>query len=200
MSAEYRFDGQVAVVTGAGGNPSLGRAHAMLLAARGASVVVNDIGRDPESPGYVGSASAEAVAAEIRAAGGHAIASTASVATERGAAQIVGAAIDAFGRIDVLVNNAGISITAPFDVLSVRDFSRHIEINLMGTYHCCHAAWPQMKAQGHGRIVNVTSASMTGYADQSAYAASKGGIWALTRALAAEGLAHGIHVNALSPG
>jgi NAD(P)-dependent dehydrogenase (short-subunit alcohol dehydrogenase family) len=200
MSGEYRFDGRVAVVTGAGGNPSLGRAHALLLASRGASVVVNDIGRDPESPGYTDSASAEAVAAEICDAGGKAVTSTASVATDEGAAQIVGAAIEAFGRIDILVNNAGISITAPFDVMSVRDFARHIEINLMGTYHCCHAAWPHMKAQGFGRIVNTTSGSMAGYIDQAAYAASKGGVWSLTRALAAEGMAHGIHVNALSPG
>ncbi|EJL23172.1 SDR family NAD(P)-dependent oxidoreductase [Novosphingobium sp. AP12] len=200
MSAEYRFDGRVAVVTGAGGNPSLGRAHALLLASRGASVVVNDIGRDPESPGYTGTASAEAVAAEIREAGGKAVANTASVATEEGAAEIVGTAIEAFGQIDILVNNAGISITAPFDAMSVRDFARHIEINLLGTYHCCHAAWPYMKAQGFGRIVNTTSGSMAGYVDQAAYAASKGGVWSLTRALAAEGMAHGIHVNALSPG
>lgn len=200
MSGEHRFDGRVALVTGAGGNPSLGRAHALLLASRGASVVVNDIGRDPESPGYTGSASAEAVAAEIREAGGKAVASTASVATEAGAARIVGTAIAAFGRIDILVNNAGISITAPFDAMSVRDFARHIEINLMGSYYCCHAAWPHMKAQGFGRIVNTTSGSMTGYIDQAAYAASKGGVWSLTRALAAEGMAHGIQVNALSPG
>lgn len=200
MSSFYRFDGRVAVVTGAGGNPSLGRAHALLLASRGASVVVNDIGRDPEQPGFADSASAQAVADEIVAAGGRAVASTASVASEEGAAEIVAAAIDAFGRLDILVNNAGISITAPFDAMTPRDFARHIETNLMGTYHCCRAAWPHMKAQGYGRIVNTTSGAMTGFADQAAYAASKGGIWSMSRALAAEGMRHGIQVNAVSPG
>lgn len=200
MSTSYRFDGRVAVVTGAGGNPSLGRAHALLLAARGACVVVNDIGSDPEARGYPGTASAEAVAEEIRASGGKAVASTASVASESGAASIVELALDTYGRLDILVNNAGISITAPFDVMSARDFARHIEINLMGTVHCCRAAWPHMKAQGYGRVVNTTSAAMAGYVDQAAYAASKGGLWSLTRALAAEGATHGIQVNAVSPG
>lgn len=200
MSGDYRFDGRVAVVTGAGGDPSLGRAHALLLAARGASVVVNDIGFDAETPGYEGRASAEAVAAEIRATGGKAVASTASVASEEGGAAIIEAALQAFGRIDILVNNAGISIGAPFDTMTSRDFERHIQINLMGAYYCCRAAWPHMKAQGYGRIVNTTSASMTGFGDQAAYATSKGGLWSLTRALAAEGAGLGIHVNALSPG
>lgn len=198
--AEFRFEGRTAIVTGAGGNPSLGRAHALLLAARGANVVVNDIGSDPEQRHYPGAASAEAVAAEIRAAGGRAVANTASVATPDGAEAIVGAALDAFGSVDILVNNAGISIGAPFDVISPRDIQRHIDINLMGTIWCSRAAWPHMKAAGYGRIVNITSSSMTGFANQAAYAASKGGIWSLTRALAAEGEALGIKVNAVSPG
>lgn len=200
MSDLLRFDGRVAVVTGAGGNPSLGRAHAMLLAERGASVVVNDIGHDPETPGYTGRADAGAVAREIRQAGGRAVASTASVASEAGAQSIIDTAFEAFGRIDILVNNAAISIGAPFDVMTAHDFERHIGINLMGAYYCCRAAWPRMKAQGYGRIVNTTSSSMTGFADQAAYATSKGGLWSLTRALAAEGARLGIQVNALSPG
>lgn len=199
-SDQHRFDGRVAVVTGAGGNPGLGRAHALLLASRGASVVVNDIGGDPGSSNTADTASADAVVDEIRRAGGLAVPSYASVASEAGADEIVATALDAFGRIDILVNNAGISITAPFDVMTAHDFARHIEINLMGSYHCSRAAWPHMKAQGYGRIVNTTSAAMTGYADQAAYAASKGGVWSMSRALAAEGLRHGIHVNALSPG
>ncbi|RZK03427.1 MAG: SDR family NAD(P)-dependent oxidoreductase [Novosphingobium sp.] len=197
--SDYRFDGRTAIVTGAGGNPSLGRAHALLLASRGAKVLVNDIGVDPEQRHYPGAASAEAVAAEIRAAGGKAIANTASVATPEGAEAIVQAALDAFGAVDILVNNAGISIGAPFDAISPRDIQRHIDINLMGSIWCSRAAWPHMKAAGYGRIVNITSASMTGFADQVAYAASKGGVWSLTRALAAEGAAHGIKVNAVSP-
>jgi NAD(P)-dependent dehydrogenase (short-subunit alcohol dehydrogenase family) len=102
--------------------------------------------------------------------------------------------------VDILVNNAGISIGAPFDVISPRDIQRHFDINLMGTVWCSRAAWPHMKSAGYGRIVNITSSSMTGFANQAAYAASKGGAWSLTRALAAEGEALGIKVNAVSPG
>ena len=197
---ELRFDGRTAIVTGAGGNPSLGRAHALLLAARGANVVVNDIGRDPEQRNYPGVASAEAVAEEIRAAGGRAVASNDSVASLEGAEAIVRTALEAFGGVDILVNNAGISIGAPFDEITPRDIQRHIDINLMGVIWCSHAAWSHMKAGGHGRIVNTTSSSMTGFANQAAYAASKGGVWSLTRALAAEGERFGIKVNAVSPG
>ena len=195
-----RFEGRTAIVTGAGGNPSLGRAHALLLANRGANVVVNDIGSHPEMKGYPGVASAESVAAEIREAGGNAVADTHSVASEEGAGAIIQCALDTFGSADILINNAAISITAPFDVMTRRDFRRHIEINLMGAYYMAHAAWPQMKAAGYGRIVNMTSSAMTGSSGQAAYAASKGGLWSLTRALAAEGAALGIKVNAVSPG
>ena len=184
-----RFDGRTAIVTGAGGNPGLGRAHALLLAARGANVVVNDVGADPA-----------AVADEIRAAGGTAVANTVSVASEEGAAAIVAAALDAFGGIDILVNNAAISLAAPIDAMTAEDLSRHIAVNLMGAMWTCRAAWPHMKARGYGRIVNTTSAAMTGFANQAAYATSKGGLWSLTRALAAEGAAFGIKVNAVSPG
>jgi NAD(P)-dependent dehydrogenase (short-subunit alcohol dehydrogenase family) len=197
---QLRFEGRTAIVTGAGGNPSLGRAHALLLAARGANVLVNDIGRDPEARHYPGAASAEAVAEEIRAAGGRAVASTDSVTTPEGAEAIVRTALEAFGRVDILVNNAGISIGAPFDQITPRDIQRHIDVNLMGTIWCSRAAWPHMMAAGYGRIVNITSSSMTGFANQAAYAASKGGIWSLTRALAAEGQGLGIKVNAVSPG
>jgi NAD(P)-dependent dehydrogenase (short-subunit alcohol dehydrogenase family) len=197
---QLRFDGRTAIVTGAGGNPSLGRAHAMLLASRGAQVVVNDIGSDPEMRHYPGTASAEKVAAEIRAAGGKAVADTNSVATSEGAQAIIGTALDAFGGVDILVNNAAISIGAAIDAMTPRDFQRHVDINLMGSIWCCRAAWPHMKRQGYGRIVNTTSSSMTGFADHVAYAASKGGVWSLTRCLAAEGAPLGIRVNAVSPG
>jgi NAD(P)-dependent dehydrogenase (short-subunit alcohol dehydrogenase family) len=138
---KWRFDGRTAIVTGAGGNPSLGRAHALLLAARGARVVVNDIGRDPETPGYSGTASAEDVAREIRAAGGKTVADTHSVASEEGAAAIVQAALDAFGGIDILVNNAGISIAAPFDEMTPRDFRRHI-----GALKACFTCWARHRS------------------------------------------------------
>jgi NAD(P)-dependent dehydrogenase (short-subunit alcohol dehydrogenase family) len=197
---QLRFDGRTAIVTGAGGNPSLGRAHALLLAERGANVVVNDIGRDPETPGYSGTASAQQVADEIIALGGKAIADTNSVASPEGADAIVRTALDAFGGIDILVNNAGISIAAPFDQITDRDFRRHIDINLMGPVWLCRAAWGQMRAQGYGRIVNITSGAMTGFAWLTAYGASKGGLFSFTRALAAEGEPLGIKVNAVNPG
>jgi NAD(P)-dependent dehydrogenase (short-subunit alcohol dehydrogenase family) len=196
---QLRFDGRTAVVTGAGGNPSLGRAHAMLLASRGANVVVNDIGRDPELRHYPGAASAEAVAAEIVAAGGKAVANTDSVTTPEGAEAIVRTALEAFGSIDILVNNAGVCINAPLAEMSPRDISKHIEVNLMGSIWCSRAAWPHMVAAGYGRIVNITSGSMMGYASQVAYAAAKGGIWTMTRSLAAEADGTGIKVNAVSP-
>jgi NAD(P)-dependent dehydrogenase (short-subunit alcohol dehydrogenase family) len=195
-----RFEGRTAVVTGAGGDPSLGRAHALLLAARGANVIVNDIGHDPESPGYSGAASAEAVAEEIRALGGKAVADNHSVATEEGAEAIIRAALDAFGGVDILVNNAGISIAAPFDEMTSRDVRRHIDINLMGPIWTCRAAWRHMRAKGYGRIVNITSGALAGFSLLAAYGASKGGLWSLTRALAAEGASLGIQVNAVNPG
>jgi len=197
---ELRFDGRTAVITGAGGNPSLGRAHALLLAARGANVVVNDIGSDPEMKHYPGQASAEAVAAEIRAAGGKAVADANSVATPEGGEAIIRTALDAFGGIDILINNAAVSIGAPFAAMTPHDFQRHIDVNLMGAVWTCRAAWPHMEKAGYGRIVNTTSASMTGFANQSAYVTSKGGLWSLTRALAAEGAGCGIKANAISPG
>jgi NAD(P)-dependent dehydrogenase (short-subunit alcohol dehydrogenase family) len=197
---ELRFDGQTAIVTGAGGNPSLGRAYALLLGERGANVVVNDIGRDPEARHYPGTASAEAVAHEIRTAGGKAIAAEGSIATSEGARAIVAMAIDAFGRVDILVNNAGICINAPFDTISDRDIERHVEVNVLGAIWMSRAVWPLMKRQAYGRVVNITSGSMTGFVDQVIYAATKGAAWSLTRGLAAEGAAFGIRANAVSPG
>ena len=196
---QLRFDGRTAIVTGAGGNPSLGRAHAMLLASRGANVVVNDIGTS-KAPNYEGQASAEAVAAEIRAAGGKAVADTHSVADEHGAAAIVQSALDAFGSVDIVINNAGISIAAAVDEMTPADFRLHIEVNLLGPWYLARAAWPHMKAAGYGRIVNITSGSMAGYANQAAYASSKGGLWSLTRTLATEGIPLGIKANAVNPG
>jgi NAD(P)-dependent dehydrogenase (short-subunit alcohol dehydrogenase family) len=199
-AGKLRFDGRTAIVTGAGGNPSLGRAHALLLGARGANVVVNDIGRDPETPGYSDTASAAAVAEEIRALGGNAVADVHSVATEDGAAAVVQTALDAFGGVDILVNNAGISIAAPFDEMTSRDFRRHIDVNLMGPIWTCRAAWPHMHAKGYGRIVNITSGALAGFTWLVAYGTSKGGLLSLTRSLAAEGASLGIKANAVNPG
>lgn len=197
---EFRFDGRTVIVTGAGGNPGLGRAHALLFGARGANVVVNDIAIDPEARHYPGRPDAEGVAEEIRAAGGSAIAAEGSVADPEGAKAVVAKAIAAFGRVDALVNNAGVCINAPFDVISDRDITRHVDVNVMGSVWMARAVWPHMKQQGYGRIVNITSGSMTGFVDQVIYATTKGAAWSLTRGLAAEGAAHGISANAVSPG
>ncbi len=198
--AAGRFDGRTAIVTGAGGNPGLGRAHALLLAARGANVVVNDIDRDPESTHYDENASAQAVVAEIRAAGGQAIADTHSIATRSGAQAVIDAAMAEFGRIDILVNNAGLSLAGGFAEMTARDIERHIEVNLMGTIWTCHAAWPVMAGQGYGRIVNTASIAFAGLAAMVAYGASKGGVLGLSRGLAVEGASCGIKVNVINPG
>ncbi|MBW8784434.1 MAG: SDR family NAD(P)-dependent oxidoreductase [Novosphingobium sp.] len=197
---EYRFDGRTAIVTGAGGNPSLGRAYALLLAERGANVVINDIDELPAALGYPGVASAEAVAEEIRARGGKAVADTHSVTSEEGGAAIVQTALDAFGTVDILVNNAGICRVVSFEEMTPADFRQTIEVNLLGTVHTCRAAWQPMKERGYGRIVNVTSGSMTGLPWQTAYAAAKGGVFSFTRALASEGAEHGIKANTVMPG
>ncbi|SFG01099.1 NAD(P)-dependent dehydrogenase, short-chain alcohol dehydrogenase family [Novosphingobium sp. CF614] len=196
---ELRFDGQVAIVTGAGGNPGLGRAHAMLLASRGARVVVNDLGVGSDGTGREKS-NAEAVVQEIRDAGGEAVASLDSVADEESAKRIVQTALDAWGRLDILVNNAGIGCVAGFDEIRTADIHRLIDVHLMGHIWMSRAAWAPMVRAGYGRIVNTTSGAMFGMDGLTVYAAAKFGIYGLTRGLANEGAAHGIKVNALSPG
>lgn len=195
-----RLDGRTAIVTGAGGKPSLGRAYAILLAQLGANVVVNDIGANVETPNYSDVASAEAVVEEIRAFGGKAVADSNSVAAEDSASAIIETALVAFGGVDILVNNAAFYISAAFDELTPRDFAKHIEINLMGTVWTCRAAWPHMKAKRRGRIVNITSTSLVGAAGSTAYGASKGGILSFTRSLASEGEAFNIKANSVNPG
>lgn len=197
--SELRFDGQVAIVTGAGGNPGLGRSHAMLLAERGAKLIVNDFGKEPLGSERV-PASAEAVAAEINAAGGEAIANTGSVADEASAQAIVQSALDQWGRIDILVNNAGVGFLAGFDEIISADIRTMVEVHLMGAIWMCRAAWTPMLEAGYGRIVNTTSGGMMGMPGMTVYGAAKFGIFGLTRGLSVEGAAHGIRVNALSPG
>jgi NAD(P)-dependent dehydrogenase (short-subunit alcohol dehydrogenase family) len=196
---ELRFDGQVAIVTGAGGSANLGRSHARLLAARGAKVVVNDLGVGPGKK-RADPASAEAVAAEIVAAGGEAIADLHSVADEESAEAIVQAALDKWGRIDILINNAGYGIVAEFKEISSRDIARVVDVHLMGAIWMCRAAWPHMRKANYGRIVNTTSGGMFGMRGLSLYGAAKFGIYGLTRGLAVEGAEHKIKINALSPG
>jgi len=196
---ELRFDGRVAIVTGAGGqDPSLGRSHAKLLAQRGAKVVVNDLGVGPDGRNIL-RANAEQVADEICRAGGDAVADLHSVADEDGARQVVQTALDVWGRVDILVNNAGVCFMAHFDEISDADIRNVIDVHLMGTVWMCRAAWPHMRDAGYGRIVNTTSGAMFGLENLSIYGAAKGGIFGLTRGLAVEGAPIGVKVNALGP-
>lgn len=193
---ELRFDGQVVIVTGSG--RGLGRAHARLLAARGAAVVIADPGGDHRGRGGAVGVAAEA-AAEIRAVGGRAVATTMSVATAEGAQAIVDLAIAEFGRLDALVNNAGIAESVPFARTTEDLFRQYIEVHYLGSVFMARAAWQHLIAAGGGRIVNTVSGAMLGAPALVHYGAAKGAVWGLTRTLAAEGAAHGIAVNAIAP-
>ena len=137
---------------------------------------------------------------EIRAAGGQAVASTDSVATESGAEAIVRTAIDAFGGVDILINNAAISVASPIHEMRSADVQRHIDINLMGPIWLCRAVWPHMRAKGYGRIVNIGSGAFAGLDRLSIYGATKGGLFSLTRGIAIEGAPFGIKANVVQPG
>jgi NAD(P)-dependent dehydrogenase (short-subunit alcohol dehydrogenase family) len=198
MTDELRFDGRVAIVTGAGSNPGLGRAYALLLAARGAKVVVNDLGVGADGRSVVPN-DVHAVVAEIAERGGEAVADGHSVADEAGARAIVDTALDAWGRVDVVINNAGVCHMGSFDELTSADVRQMIDVHLMGTIWMCRAAWAPMRRSGYGRIVNITSGAMFGEPDLAVYGSAKSGIFGLTRGLALEGAALGIRVNAVGP-
>jgi NAD(P)-dependent dehydrogenase (short-subunit alcohol dehydrogenase family) len=194
-----RFDGRVAIVTGAGVNPGMGRAYARYLAQLGAKVVVNDLGVGPDGRRSV-RADPDAVVAEIVAAGGEAVADHHSVAEEASARAIVQTALDTWGRLDIVVNNAGVGIVAGFEEITTTDLRTMIDVHLFGTIWMCRAAWPVLREAGYGRIVNITSGGMFGMPGLTVYGAAKGGIFGLTRGLGLEGAPLGIRVNALSPG
>jgi NAD(P)-dependent dehydrogenase (short-subunit alcohol dehydrogenase family) len=191
------FSGRVAIVTGAGGG--LGRLHALGLAERGARVVVNDLGGAVDGSG--GSATAaQKVADEIRALGGEAIANGASVTDFTAVQAMVQQAVDAWGRVDVLVNNAGILRDKSFGKMDMADFDLVIQVHLMGAANCCKAVWPHMVAQKYGRIVMTTSSTgLYGNFGQANYGAAKLAQVGLMQSLAIEGAKHGIHANALAP-
>jgi NAD(P)-dependent dehydrogenase (short-subunit alcohol dehydrogenase family) len=197
-SVPLRFDGQVVIVTGAGSNPGLGRSYAHYLARRGAKVVVNDLGVGPDGRGVTASR-ADAVVEEIRAAGGVAVADTHSVATKDGAEAIVRTALDTYGRVDALVNNAGVLEYALFEALTVSDIEKMIASHLMGAIWMCRAVWPHMRQQGRGRIVNTVSGSVIGAKYSTIYGSTKAGIFGLTRNLAIEAAEFGIKVNSILP-
>lgn len=195
--ADIRFDGKVAIVTGAGGG--LGRAHALELARRGAKVVVNDLGGSVDGSGG-SSAAAEAVVAEIQAMGGEAIANGSSVTDDAGVALIVQQAMDAFGRIDILIANAGILRDKSFSKMELNDFKLVLDVHLMGTVKPAKAVWEIMRSQNYGRIVVTTSSSgLYGNFGQSNYGAAKLGIVGFMNTLKLEGQKNNIHVNAISP-
>jgi NAD(P)-dependent dehydrogenase (short-subunit alcohol dehydrogenase family) len=192
-----RFDGRVAIVTGAGGG--LGRQHALALAARGAKVVVNDLGGTLAGQGAT-PAAAQAVVDEIRAAGGEAIANGASVTDADAVQAMVDAGLAAWGRIDILVNNAGILRDKSFAKMSIDDFRAVVDVHLMGAVHCCKAVWDVMRAQNRGRIVMTTSSSgLYGNFGQANYGAAKMALVGLMQTLAIEGAKHDIRVNCLAP-
>lgn len=193
-----RFDDRVAVVTGAG--TGLGRCHALLLASRGAKVVVNDTGGGVDGRGSA-KAVAERVVAEIRDAGGEAVASHDSVATPEGAAAIVQTAIDTWGRIDILVNNAGMLRDKSFPKMTLEDYRDIVDVHFLGSMYTVRAAWPHMKERGYGRIVMTTSVAGTnGNFGQTNYGAAKMAVLGLMNCLAIEGRKNGILCNAISPG
>ena len=192
----YRFDGRVAIVTGAG--RGIGRAHALLLAERGASVVVNDLGGSMDGVG-VDQAVARTVADEIVANGGAAIADGSDVSTPEGGAALVDAAVREFGRLDVLVNNAGIIRWAGFPDADAENLAQHLAVHLGGSFNTTRAAWPQMVEQRYGRIVMTTSTGMFGLPTNLSYAAAKAAVIGLTRSLTTAGAEHGIKVNLIAP-
>ncbi|MFZ6688084.1 SDR family NAD(P)-dependent oxidoreductase [Undibacterium sp. SXout11W] len=191
------FKGRVAIVTGAGGG--LGREHALALAARGAKVVVNDLGGARDGSGSSLTA-AQAVVEEIRAAGGEAIANGASVTDFAAVQAMVTETIAQWGRVDILINNAGILRDKSFAKMDIDDFKLVMDVHLMGAVHCCKAVWPVMTEQKYGRIVMTTSSSgLYGNFGQSNYGAAKLALVGLMQTLSLEGAKYDIRVNSLAP-
>jgi NAD(P)-dependent dehydrogenase (short-subunit alcohol dehydrogenase family) len=191
------FDGKVAIITGAGGG--LGRSHALELARRGARVVVNDLGGSVDGIG-ASLGPAALVVDEINSLGGEAVANTDSVATPGGGAAIVQSAIDAFGRVDIVINNAGILRDKAFHNMEADLLDPVLDVHLKGAFNVTRAAWIKMRAQNYGRVVNTSSNSgLLGNFGQSNYGAAKMGLVGLTRVLAIEGAKSNIKVNAIAP-
>ena len=193
---ELRFEGRVAVVTGAG--RGIGRAYARLLAARGAQVVVNDLGGSMDGVG-ADAGPAEGVVAEIEAAAGQAIADDHDVSSAEGARSLVEAAVEHFGRIDILINNAGIVRWAGMPDVDEENLASHLGVHVYGSFNTTRAAWPHLLDQGYGRIVMTTSTGMLGLPTNTSYATAKAAVVGLTRSLATAGARKGIKVNLIAP-
>ena len=195
--SELGYDGKVVIITGAGGG--LGRQHALLMASRGALIVINDLGGAVDGSGSDKGA-AERVVDEIKALGGEAVADTNSVATPEGGKAIVQTAVDAFGKVDVVVNNAGILRDKAFGNMEPELLDPVIDVHLKGAFNVTRAAWSIMKEQGYGRIVSTSSAAgIFGNFGQTNYGAAKMGLVGFTRVLAVEGAKYNIKANAIAP-
>ena len=199
MSDELRYDGKVAVVTGAGGG--LGRSHALFLASRGAKVVVNDLGGSVDGSGDGSVSPAEQVVAEIKEAGGEAVVDGNNVANRDSAAAIIKTAVDNFGGVDIVINNAGILRDKSFRNMTPELFDPVMAVHLMGTVWVTQAAWEIMREQNYGRIINTSSAAgIFGNFGQTNYGAAKMGIVGFTNVIALEGAKYNIKANILAPG
>ncbi len=192
----YDFDGRVAVITGAG--RGIGRAYALLLASRGARVVVNDLGGSIRGSGTDDTVAAT-VAEEIEEAGGIAAHDGHDVASPEGAQQLVDSAAERFGRLDILINNAGIIRWAGLPDADLENLEQHLSVHVAGSFNTTRAAWPLMVEQGYGRIVMTTSSGVFGLPKNLGYATAKAGVIGLTRSLATTSEAHGIKVNLVAP-
>jgi NAD(P)-dependent dehydrogenase (short-subunit alcohol dehydrogenase family) len=192
----HGFEGRVAIVTGAG--RGIGRAYALLLASRGAGIVVNDLGGSIKGAGADGTV-ASAVAAEIEAAGGAALADEHDVASAEGAEALVAGALDRFGRLDILINNAGIMQWGGLPDVDAATVQRHLAVHVLGSFNTTRAAWPTMVDQQYGRIVMTTSSGVFGLPKNLSYATAKGGVIGLTRSIATMSEALGIKVNLIAP-
>jgi NAD(P)-dependent dehydrogenase (short-subunit alcohol dehydrogenase family) len=191
------FDGKVAIITGAGGG--LGRQHALLLASRGAQVVVNDVGGSVSGQGS-DKGPAEAVVEQIRSLGGEAVSDNHSVSTPEGGEAIVNSAVEAFGRVDIVINNAGILRDKTFQNMTPEFLDPVLDVHLKGAFYVTRPAWVRMREQGYGRVVSTSSnAGILGNFGQSNYGAAKMGLVGFTRVLAAEGAKYNIKVNAIAP-
>jgi NAD(P)-dependent dehydrogenase (short-subunit alcohol dehydrogenase family) len=197
MSETITFDGRVAIVTGAGGG--LGRTYALELARRGARVVVNDLGGAVDGTGASSSA-ADQVVAEITEAGGEAVANYDSVSTGEGGSAVVGTAVDAFGTVDIVVNNAGILRDKSFAKMTPAEAEAVLGVHLMGSFYVSSPAFKIMKEKGYGRFVFASSGSgLFGNFGQANYAAAKAGMVGLMNVLAIEGAKYDIKANAIAP-
>src|SRR5246127_3154166 len=195
--ADIRFDGKVAIVTGAGGG--LGRQHALEFARRGAKVLVNDLGAALDGSGGSSDAAAKVVE-EIKALGGEALANGSSVTDDKGVAHMVQQTMDQWGRIDILIANAGILRDKSFSKMEIADFELVLNVHLMGTVKPAKAVWEIMRAQNYGRIVVTTSSSgLYGNFGQSNYGAAKLGIIGFMNTIKLEGQKNNVHINAISP-